>query len=87
MLATTIKLESELLKGIISLKPRETSITAFVRQILEKEIRRQKMADSAEAYAKFLAQNPPEDLMLKEWEEADLVSPVVPGKKAKRKAK
>ena len=74
MQATTIKLDGELLKKIRNFIPKEGSLTTFVREVLEKEIRRRKMIQAAEQYTEFLKANPEEEDFLKNWEEADLTS-------------
>ncbi len=72
MRATTIKVEGELLAKIDRHRPKQLSITAFVRQVLEQEIRRREMAAAAEEYAAFLDRNEDERRWLAEWDSADL---------------
>ena len=55
--------------------PRDKSISAFVREVIEREIQRRKMVESAEAYAEFLKANGEEAVWLDEWEGAPLDRP------------
>jgi len=74
MSATTIKVEGELLDELNRSKPVNVSFSAFVRSILEREVLRRKLGESAEKYAKFLEKAPDERELLAEWESADLVT-------------
>lgn len=73
MQATTIKIEDPLLNELKKYSPKDESLSAFIREILEKDIQRRKMIEAAEAYTRFLGENPSEQEWLNEWEEADLV--------------
>lgn len=75
MSATTIKVEGNLLKDIKKCLATSQSVTAFVRETLEKEVRQRQMIAGAEAYNKFLQENPEEQEWLEDWEEADLLNP------------
>lgn len=75
MSATTIKVEGNLLKDIKKCLAVSQSVTAFVRETLEKEVRQRQMIAGAEAYNKFLQENPEEQEWLEDWEEADLLNP------------
>jgi hypothetical protein len=75
MKATTIKLEGELLSDLEKAKPESLSLSAYVREILNKDLRRRKLAQAAASYEDFLAANPEEKSWLREWDEADLASP------------
>lgn len=83
MPATTIKLDGNILRELKTYIGRGQTLTAFVRQVLESEIRRQKMARAGRDYADFLKSNPEEETWMKEWEAADLEIPP----KASRKGK
>ncbi|TVQ79283.1 MAG: hypothetical protein EA369_04950 [Bradymonadales bacterium] len=72
MKATTIKLEGPLLKAIETSKPKSESISSFVRRIIEKSIRQDRMIEAGSAYKKFLTANPEESSWLVDWEDADL---------------
>jgi hypothetical protein len=76
MAATTVKLEEPLLKEIRALKPREQTLSAYVREALERDVRRQKLAIAAREYAAFLAANPGERDDMQRWAEAPLTKPV-----------
>jgi predicted CopG family antitoxin len=75
MKATTIKIEGELLRKLEQVKPPGTSVSAFVRGILRKDLQRRKLAESAVAYEEFVASNAEEQSWLREWDEADLAAP------------
>ena len=74
MKATTIKLEGELLEGLEKAKPPKASVSAFVREVLQKHLQRRKMADAAAEYESFVASNAEERIWLREWDEADLAA-------------
>ena len=79
MPATTIKLESDLVKKVTSLKPKEESISAFVRGLIEKEHRARQNREAAMVYRQFLQDNPQERAALEVWESAPLSDEVEPG--------
>lgn len=85
MQATTIKLEDPLLGELKKYLPKEESISSFVRNLLEKEIQRQKMIQAAEEYSHFLAAHPEEKEGLEEWESADLTTSVKRIQKRKKR--
>jgi len=74
MSATTVKLDAELLQEIAGVKPREQTLSAFVRESLKRELRRRKMRDAAEAYVTLLAGDPQERNEMREWGSARLSS-------------
>ncbi len=74
MQATTIKIESPLLDNIRRILPKSTSLTSFVKDLLEKEIKRAKMLKAADDYVVFLQNHPEEKDELAEWESSDLQS-------------
>jgi Arc/MetJ-type ribon-helix-helix transcriptional regulator len=74
MKATTIKLEGELLQELEQAKPARTSVSAFVREVLRKDLRRRKLAEAAVAYEAFVASNAEERTWMREWDEADLAA-------------
>jgi hypothetical protein len=75
MKATTIKLEGELLRELEKAKPESSSLSAYVREVLSKDLRRRKLTQAAASYEEFLAANPEEQSWLREWDEADLAAP------------
>jgi predicted CopG family antitoxin len=81
MKATTIKIEGELLEELEEAKPPRTSISAFVRDVLWKDLRRRKLAEAAVAYEAFVASNAEEQSWLAEWENAELAAPPKRGKR------
>ena len=75
MSATTVKLESDLLRRITLAKPRQQTLAAFVREALENDLRRRQLRAAAEAYQKLLREQKIERRELEEWEAADLRHP------------
>ncbi|HLB58572.1 MAG TPA: hypothetical protein VJL87_00615 [Bdellovibrionota bacterium] len=75
MKATTIKLEGKLLTQLKSIKPQQLSLSAFVRELIEHAIRRQRLQKAAYQYSSFLASKKEERDWLEEWETADLSHP------------
>ena len=73
MPATTIKLESDLVKKVTALKPKEQSISGFVRELIEKEHRTRANRAAALAYRQFLDDHPAERAAMEQWESARLV--------------
>ena len=82
MSATTVKLESKLLREIAKMKAPAQTLASFVREAVENDLRRRRLRAAAEAYQKFLSQNPAARQELEEWETADLSRPA---KKRKRR--
>ena len=74
MKGTTIKLEGELLAELERAKPESQSLSAYVREVLSKDLRRRKLAQEAVSYEEFLAANPEEKAWMRAWDEADLAS-------------
>lgn len=74
MSATTIKLEGKLLKMIEMNKDTGQSVSAFVRETLERAIRERQRARAADVYNQLVAEDPEEAKWLAEWEGADLAS-------------
>lgn len=75
MKATTIKIEGELLRELEKSKPEYLSLSAYVREVLTKDLRRRQLAEAAASYEVFMAANPEEKSWLREWDGADLASP------------
>lgn len=80
MSATTIKLEADLLKKVAALKPKDESISGFVRELIEKEHRARENRASAVVYQQFLEDNPDERAAMEVWESAPLVDEIEPKK-------
>lgn len=72
MRATTVKVEGELLADLEQTKPPSQSLSAYVRSVLEKEVRQRKMAEAAEQYTEFLRGHADERAWLEDWDNADL---------------
>ena len=80
MPATTIKLEADLVKKVAALKPKDESISGFVRALIEKEHRARENRASAVVYCQFLEDNPGERAAMEVWESAPLVDEIEPTK-------
>ena len=80
MPATTIKLEADLVKKVTSLKPKDESISAYVRELIEREHRARANREAAGQYQQFLHENPEERAALEIWESAPLVDEIEPRK-------
>ncbi|NDJ15268.1 MAG: hypothetical protein EBY17_29485 [Acidobacteriia bacterium] len=76
MPATTIKLEHELVRKVAALKPKEESISGYVRGLIEREHAARQHREVAARYQEFLRQNPEERAALEVWEAAPLVDDV-----------
>ncbi len=74
MPATTVKLDGELLKSIAAIKPPRQTLSAYVREALQRDLRRQQMRHAAETYMDFLRDNPAERAAMDEWERAPLAT-------------
>ena len=72
MQATTIKLDAKLHTSIRKLKPREQSLTGYVRELIASEEKRHALEAAADAYAGLLASNKNEAAWLEEWESTPL---------------
>ena len=80
MPATTIKLEAELVKKVTTLKPKNESISSYVRGLIEREHRAREHRAAANAYQQFLDGSPGERAAMEVWESAPLVDDVEPRK-------
>lgn len=80
MPATTIKLEADLVKKVTSLKPKDESISGYVRDLIEREYRARANREAAVVYQEFLRENPQERAAMEVWESAPLVAEVEPKK-------
>jgi predicted CopG family antitoxin len=78
MPATTIKLEADLVKKVAALKPKDESISGFVRELIEKEHRVRENKAAAVIYKQFLEDNPDERAAMEVWESAPLVDDIEP---------
>lgn len=76
MSATTVKLEDGLLKEIRAVKPPRQSLSAFVREAVERDVMRRRMKEAAERYRALIEQHPEEAAELEAWEAAPLATPI-----------
>ena len=72
MQATTIKLDSTLHSTIRRMKPREQTLTAFVRELVATEEKRRALEEAAGSYQALLASDKDEAAWLASWESAPL---------------
>ncbi len=68
------------MKKVAALKPKDGSISAFVRELIEKEHRARENRASAVVYQQFLEDNPDERAALEVWESAPLIDEIEPKK-------
>jgi len=74
MKATSVKVEGELLKELERTKPAKETLSGYVRSILEREVRRRRLAEAADRYVQLLRDAPHERAWLDDWDTADLAS-------------
>ena len=80
MPATTIKLEAALVEKVTTLKPKEESISGYVRGLIEREHQARVHQEAANLYQQFLDEHPEERAAMEVWESAPLVDDVEPKK-------
>lgn len=80
MPATTIKLEADLVKKVTALKPKDESISGYVRELIEREHRARAHGEAAAVYQQFLSEHPEERAAMEVWESAPLVNEIEPRK-------
>ena len=68
------------MKKVAALKPKDESISGFVRELIEKEHRARENRASAVVYKQFLEDNPDERAAMEVWESAPLVDEIEPKK-------
>ncbi len=71
---TTVKLEASVVKEVSSVLEPDQTLTAYVREVVYRDVKRKKLKLASRAYREFLKQNPVEKEELEAWEKADLVS-------------
>ncbi|MDQ5981132.1 MAG: hypothetical protein QG602_4110 [Verrucomicrobiota bacterium] len=69
-----------MVKKVTALKPKDESISAFVRELIEKEHQARANREAAGLYQEFLDKNPEERTAMEVWESAPLVDDVEPKK-------
>lgn len=74
MHATTIKLDPSLHTAIRRLKPREQSLTGYVRELVSREEKHAALESASDAYSALLARHPDEAAWLAAWESAPLAA-------------
>lgn len=78
MPATTIKIDPDLYEKAGILKSEKQSISAFVRELIEKEFHARQMRQAAQEYRDFLERNPAEMAVMETWETAPLADQIEP---------
>ena len=79
--ATTVKLESAVVREVYSVLEPGQTLTSYVRDTMVRDIRNRKLRNSANLYRDFLRQYPEETNELVEWEQVDLAKPPTMKKK------
>jgi len=69
-----------LVRKVAALKPRDESISGFVRGLIEKEHLARKNREAAVVYQQFLEENPEERAAMEGWGTAPLVDDMEPKK-------
>ena len=69
-----------MVKKVTSLKPKEESISGYVRGLIEREHRAREHRAAAKVYQRFLDESPAERLAMEIWQAAPLVDDVEPEK-------
>ena len=83
MSATTIKLEGAILKELKEFKRSDQSLSALIRELLQSELRRRRMATAGQNYVSFLKDNAAESMEMDAWTSAALDTDPKPPKKRK----
>ena len=76
MPATTIKLESDMVKKVTELKSKDESISGYVRNLIVKEHKARENKAAVLIYKQFLEDNPEERAAMEVWELAPLVGEI-----------
>lgn len=71
---TTIKLDSAVVREVAEILPERQTLTAFVREAVQRDVRRRKMRAAADAYREILANDPVEAAAMTAWERAPLAT-------------
>ena len=69
-----------MVKKVTTLKPKDESISGYVRGLIEKEHGARENRAAAGLYQQFLQENPEERAAMEVWESAPLVDEVEPKK-------
>ena len=78
MSATTIKLDAGLVRKVGSLKPKDASISGYVRGLIEREYQVRELQAAARTYERYLRENPEERRAMEVWESAPLSNEIEP---------
>lgn len=69
-----------MVKKVTTLKPKDESISGYVRELIEREHRARAHREAATTYQQFLHENSGERAAMEVWETAPLVDEVEPKK-------
>lgn len=69
-----------MVRKVAALKPKDESISGFVRELIEREHRTRENRAAAVVYQQFLEDDPDERAALEVWESAPLVDDIEPRK-------
>ncbi len=83
MSATTIKLEGPILKELKKFKRSDQSLSSLIRELLQSELRRRRMARAGQDYVSLMKSNSAESMDMDAWSSAPLDSDPKPAKKRK----
>lgn len=73
---TTVKLESPVVREVCELLEGKQTLTSFVREAVERDVRRRKMRKAATLYREVMTAEPAEGEDMAAWEAAPLASAV-----------
>lgn len=71
---TTVKLDSSVVREIRGILEEKQTLTSFVREAVERDVRRRKMQKAATLYRDALLQDSAEAKDMEAWESASLAS-------------
>lgn len=69
-----------MVRKVTALKPKDESISAYVRELIEREHRARANREAAVVYREFLDKNPEERAAMEVWESAPLSDEIEPRK-------
>ncbi len=78
MSATTIRLDAGLLRKVVSLKPKDKSISGYGRGLIERGYQVRELQAAARTYERHLQENPKERSTMEVWESVHLSKEIEP---------
>ena len=82
---TTIKLDSAVVREVAEILPERQTLTAFVREAVQRDVRRRRMRAAAVLYRETLERDAAEAASIEEWEAAPLTTNPTAAAPAKRR--